>query len=97
MSITDPDLKARWFAMPTHRELAEIVGFSPSEARQPESIELGDAELGLLRDLAAGSVVADHGEGPGGSDAMEELLAKLGVASESEAIEYAIKAGVTWQ
>ncbi|MEX0863903.1 MAG: AAA family ATPase [Acidimicrobiia bacterium] len=97
MSIADPDLKARWFGIPTHRELAEIVGFEPSEAPQSEGIELGEAELGLLRDLAAGSAVADHGEGPGGSDAVEELLAKLGVTSETEAIEYAIKAGVTWQ
>jgi hypothetical protein len=90
MLIVDPDLKARWFGLPTHRELAEIVGFEYSRAIEPEgAVELGDAELGLLRDLASGSVTANRD--------VEELLAKLGVASESAAIEYAIKTGVTWQ
>jgi hypothetical protein len=97
MLIADPDLKARWFGLPTHRELAEIVGFEYSRAIEPEeNVELGEAELGLLRDLASGTVTANRLGGPGSAD-VEELLAKLGVASESEAIEYAIKAGVTWQ
>ena len=97
MLIADPDLKARWFGLPTHRELAEIVGFEYSRAIEPEeNVELGEAELGLLRDLASGTVTANPLGGPGSSD-VEELLVKLGVASESEAIEYAIKAGVTWQ
>jgi tetratricopeptide (TPR) repeat protein len=90
MSINDADFKAKWFAMPMHRELAEIVGFEPSEAWQPVGGELSDDDLGLLRDLASG-------ERAGGSDQVGQLLAKLGVASETEAIEYAIKAGVTWQ
>jgi len=100
MSINDPDLKARWFEFPAHRELAEIVGFEPSQAWQAEEgSELSEAELGLLRDLASGTVAVgeEAGEGNGGSDEVDELLAKLGVASRSEAIEYAIKAGVTWQ
>jgi tetratricopeptide (TPR) repeat protein len=95
MSIADPDFKAKWFGLPTHRELAQIVGFEPSQASQPEdSIELGEDELGLLRDLASGSVGAGAS---GSSGEMRELLSKLGVASETEAIEYAIKTGVTWQ
>ncbi|HEX5696068.1 MAG TPA: hypothetical protein VFZ15_06755, partial [Acidimicrobiia bacterium] len=84
--------------MPTHRELAEIVGFEPSPASGPgDRVELGEAELGLLRDLASGSVTADRPDAPGSSAEVKELLAKLGVASETEAIEYAIKSGVTWQ
>jgi tetratricopeptide (TPR) repeat protein len=96
--IADPDLKAKWFGLPTHRELAAIVGFDPSEESQPEdSVELGQDELALLRDLASGAVGGDRVGGPPGSSEVEELLAKLGVASETEAIEYAIKTGVTWQ
>jgi hypothetical protein len=95
MLITDPDLKARWFGLPTHRELAEIVGFEPSEAGEPEdTVELGEADLALLRDLASGSVASDR---PGSSGDVDELLVRLGVASATEAIEYAIKTGVTWQ
>jgi tetratricopeptide (TPR) repeat protein len=98
MSIADPELKARWFGLPTHRELAEIVGFEPSQGGQPEdTVELGEDDLELLRELASGSTTDDRPGGPGGPGDVEELLAKLGVASQSEAIEYAIKAGVTWQ
>jgi hypothetical protein len=103
MSMTDPDIKAKWFDLPTHRELAEIVGFDPSQAWQPneiDGVELSDKELGLLGDLASGSVTAGQasgGQAAAGSDDVGQLLAKLGVASESEAIEYAIKTGVTWQ
>ncbi len=93
MSISDPDLKARWFAQPPIRELAGIVGFESSAARESEGMELDDEELGLLRDMASGSL-ADRDTGP---DEVDVLLAKLGVASEAEALEYAIKAGVTWQ
>ncbi|HLF61448.1 MAG TPA: AAA family ATPase [Acidimicrobiia bacterium] len=92
MSITDPEIKTGWFGVPTHRELAEMVGFDPSQAWQPDEIEgidLNDKELELLGDLASG--------GQTGSDDVSQLLAKLGVASEAEAIGYAIKAGVTWQ
>jgi hypothetical protein len=93
MSISDPDLKARWFALPLSRELAEIVGFEASGAGASDAIELNDYELGLLRDMASGSL-ADRDAGPAEVDA---LLAKLGVASQTGALEYAIKAGVTWQ
>jgi len=31
------------------------------------------------------------------STGVDDLLAKLGVTTENEAIQYAIKAGVTWQ
>jgi hypothetical protein len=98
MSIADPDLKARWFGLRTHRELAEIVGFEPSPASQPEDrVELGEEDLELLRELASGSAADDRLGGADGPGDVEELLTKLGVASQSEAIEYAIKAGVTWQ
>ena len=48
-----------------------------------------EADLALLRELASGS--SDR------SPEVDDLLARLGVATENEAIEYAIKAGVTWQ
>jgi len=48
-----------------------------------------EADLALLREMASGS--SDRSTG------VEGLLAKLGVATENEAIQYAIKAGVTWQ
>ena len=56
MSISDPDLKARWFALPPIRELAEIVGFESSTPGESDSIVLDNDELGLLRDMAAGSL-----------------------------------------
>jgi class 3 adenylate cyclase len=93
MSISDPDLKARWFAQPPIGELAGIVGFEPSGPGESEGMELDDDELALLRDMASGSL-SDRDSGPGEVDV---LLDKLGVASEAEALEYAIKTGVTWQ
>jgi class 3 adenylate cyclase len=92
MSISDPDLKARWFAMPPIRELAEIVGFEASTPGESDSIVLDNDELGLLRDMAAGSLARESG-----SDDVDVLLAKLGVGSPAEALEFAIKTGVTWQ
>jgi hypothetical protein len=41
-----------------------------------------------LRGLVSGTV--------GGDDGVADLLAKLGVATENEAIQHAIRAGVTW-
>jgi hypothetical protein len=52
---------------------------------------LTDEDLVLLRDMASGSLAPQE---TGGVDV---LLAKLGVASQAEALEYAIKAGVSWQ
>jgi hypothetical protein len=91
MSISDPDFKLRWFALPMVRELAEIVGYESSTAEESESTELTDEDLVLLRDMASGSLAPQE---TGGVDV---LLAKLGVASQAEALEYAIKAGVSWQ
>ena len=94
MSMTDPDIKARWFDLPTNRELTEIVGFDPAQSwvsDEIEGVELTDEELGLLGNLASG------GQPSAGPEEVSRLLAKLGVGSQTEAIEYAIKAGVTWQ
>jgi tetratricopeptide (TPR) repeat protein len=90
MTISDPLTRARWFDLPKHRELAEIVGFDPSVAwdGDPGGVDLTGDELALLRDLASGTRT--------GSDDVGSLLAKLGVDTETEAIEAAIKAGVTW-
>ena len=93
VSFSDPDLKARWFALPLGRELAEIVGFEVSGSGEPEGIKFDRDELGLLREMAMGSLATrDAGEGQ-----VEELLTKLGVASQTQALEFAIKAGVAWQ
>lgn len=100
MSMDDQEIKAKWFAMPIQREVAEIVGFDPAQSveSEEEPSQLSDDEQGLLRDLASGKVGVRSGSGPpAGSDQVAELLSKLGVDSESEAIEYAIKTGVTWR
>jgi hypothetical protein len=90
MTISDPETRSRWFGQPRQRELAEIVGFDPSSAwtGEPGGVDLTEDELALLRDLASGT--------RSGSDEVGSLLAKLGVDTETEAIEAAIKAGVTW-
>jgi hypothetical protein len=97
MTMGDPDLKEKWFTNPIHREVAEIVGFDPSsslDADESAGPTLTDGDLELLRELASGSVES-AGEKTHGM--VEDLLAKLGVGTENEAIQYAIKSGVTWQ
>jgi hypothetical protein len=100
MAMGDPELRNKWFAIPMHQQLSEIVGFNPTEvvaAGEKEGPQLTEEDLGLLRDLAAGSVEVRAGQRTTGSAQVSDLLAKLGVQSENEAIEYAIRAGVTWQ
>ena len=94
MSISDPEFKARWFALPLVRELVEIVGYkSSTPPEESESTELNDDDLALLRDIASGSLAPQET----GSGEVDVLLTKLGVASPAEALEYAIKTGVSWQ
>jgi tetratricopeptide (TPR) repeat protein len=95
-SMGDAELREKWFANPIPRQLAEIVGFDPAQAHEAhgEEIEFTEEDLELLRAVTAGTAGARAGDGPGPVD---DLLAKLGVATENEAIEYAIRAGVTWQ
>ncbi len=94
MNMVDPETRAKWFAVETHRELAQLAGFELSES--PESIpgrtDLDEHELALLREITSG---ADERQADEAS--VSALLAKLGVESEIEAIEYAIKAGVQWR
>jgi len=103
MSMTDPEIRAKWLDVPIHRELAEIVGFDPSQVLEPgelEAVDLSHSDLELLRGLASGSVTAAAGSAERtGEDPNEvsRLLAKMGVATQNEAIEFAIKAGVTWR
>jgi class 3 adenylate cyclase/tetratricopeptide (TPR) repeat protein len=94
MVLGDPETKKGWFAIPMHREIAEIVGFDPSEGWEwpTGQIQLSEPDLDLLRELASGSAAASEAEAE-----VDELLAKLGVASPTEAIEFAIRSGVTWQ
>lgn len=103
MSISDPEIKAMWFGFPAHRELAEIVGFEAPESWQEsevDGVDLSDDDLGLLRELASGFAGARRSTGNthiADDENTEALLAKLGVESVTEAMEFAIKAGVTWQ
>jgi hypothetical protein len=96
MSMADPILRDKWFANPIQREVSEIVDFDPSKVddASQETFEFTDADLELLRAVTSGRADQATTED---SSPIGELFAKLGVTSESEAIEYAIKAGVTWQ
>jgi predicted ATPase/class 3 adenylate cyclase len=92
MSLGDPELRDKWFATPMIAEISRIVGFDPAESLATDEEggpQLTAEDLALLRELASGS--SDR------SPEVDDLLARLGVATENEAIEYAIKAGVTWQ
>ncbi len=92
MSLGDPELRDKWFATPMIAEVSRIVGFDPAESLATDEEggpQLTEEDLALLRELASGS--SDR------SPEVDDLLARLGVATENEAIEYAIKAGVTWQ
>lgn len=95
MSMSDPEIRRQWFANPVQSDLARIVGFDPMtlEDAVSEPIPLDEEELELLRALASGSV-GPQTDAPG---RVNDLLSKLGVDSENEAIQYAIKAGVSWQ
>jgi predicted ATPase/class 3 adenylate cyclase len=92
MAMAEPDIRSKWFANPIVREVGEIVGFDPDAslgtAELPGSA-LSEDDLNLLRELASGSAADRSG--------VDDLLAKLGVESENEAIQYAIKTGVTWR
>lgn len=94
MSMTNPDTKAKWFSVSAHKELAAVVGFDLDAGFEvgESRAALEDGELDLLRQITSGS-----GEGPQDENAVAALLAKLDVSSQTEAIEYAIKAGITWQ
>jgi len=93
MNMVDPEIKTKWFGVASHRELAELVGFQISEFGMGDgAADLAEPEVALLRAITSGSADNDATE-----DEIDALLSKLGVASETEAIEYAIKAGVTWQ
>ena len=93
MTMVNPEIRAKWFAVDAHRELAELAGFEVSAFGSSDTaVGLADQEVALLRAITSGSV--DH---RATEDEVSALLTKLGVASETEAIEYAIKAGVTWQ
>jgi hypothetical protein len=95
-SLGDPELRDKWFASPMVGEVARIVGFDPATslaAEEPQGAELSEDELATLRELAFGAG-GSRGLDPG---AVDELLAKIGVATTVEAIQYAIQAGVTWR
>ncbi|MGA7227021.1 MAG: hypothetical protein WBZ45_02280, partial [Acidimicrobiia bacterium] len=100
-SIADPEIRAKWFDQPIPKELAELVGFESSQASdadQGRGVDLSETELGILRDLASGPTGSDKLPAEVAvKEDLEHLFEKLGVASQTEAIEYAIKAGVTWQ
>jgi hypothetical protein len=94
MTMVDPGIRAKWFAVAIHRELAQLAGFELPEAfgSSEELTDLDEHELALLREITSGTREANSGE-----DEVSGLLEKLGVGSESAAIEYAIKAGIQWR
>jgi tetratricopeptide (TPR) repeat protein len=95
-ALGDPEIRDKWFATPMIGEVARIVGFDPATslaAEEPPGAELTEGELATLRELAFGAG-GSRGLDPG---AVDELLAKIGVATTVEAIQYAIQAGVTWR
>ncbi|HET9258854.1 MAG TPA: AAA family ATPase [Acidimicrobiia bacterium] len=96
MSMADPTVRDKWFASQIKHEMAEIVGFDPSQVDQiaGDEIEFTEEDLELLRAVTSGTAPASGGDAP---NPVDDLLTKLGVASPGEAIEYAIKSGVTWQ
>ena len=96
MYMADPTSRDKWFANPIQREVAEIVGFDPTQVDRvaDDDIEFTEEDLELLRAVTSGTAPPSGGDTPSPVDG---LLAKLGVASPGEAIEYAIKSGVTWQ
>jgi class 3 adenylate cyclase/tetratricopeptide (TPR) repeat protein len=100
MAISDPDIKSRWFDVPLRRELTEIVGFELPESWEVEGLDdlqIDDDDLNVLRDIASGAASGDGASEADGEEAVSRLFTKLGVESDGEAIQFAIKAGVTWQ
>jgi class 3 adenylate cyclase/predicted ATPase len=94
MNMVDPETRAKWFAVETHRELAQLAGFELSESlgSVQGSTDLDEPELALFREMISGAEDRKADE-----SAITALLAKLGVDSKTEAIEYAIKAGIQWR
>lgn len=94
MNINDPEIRSKWFGVEAHRELAQLAGFELPEylGSGPEPAELGEHELALLREITSGTYETPHDQ-----KEVTDLLSKLGVDSETEAIEYAIKAGIRWR
>ncbi len=94
MNIIDPEIRSKWFGVEAHRELAQLAGFELPDylGSDEEPADLDDHELALLREITSGSNETQHDQ-----TEVTDLLSKLGVDSETEAIEYAIKAGIRWR
>lgn len=94
MNIVDPEIRSKWFSVEAHRELAQLAGFELPDylGSDEEPADLDEHELALLREITSGSNETQHDQ-----TEVTDLLSKLGVDSETEAIEYAIKAGIRWQ
>lgn len=94
MNIIDPEIRSKWFGVEAHRELAQLAGFELPEylGSSPEPADLDEHELALLREITSGTHETEHDERE-----VNDLLTKLGVDAETEAIEYAIKAGIRWR
>jgi hypothetical protein len=94
MNMSDPKIRQNWFDVSAHSELAKLAGFEAGEGFAGDSVtvELSDEEMRTLRSITSGvddPLVA--------TSEVDDLLTMLGVGSETEAIQYAIKAGITWQ
>jgi hypothetical protein len=82
MNMVDPEIRAKWFGVETHRQLAKLAGFELSEdvGSGGTPADLDDHELALLREITSGSPEAEENE-----EEVTGLLTKLGVGSEIEA------------
>jgi hypothetical protein len=91
MSMGDTDLRRAWFANPMVSDMSSIVGFEPDSVSAPpaDGLTLTPEEQAVLRDLAEGGVSEPS--------LVDDLLTKLGVETPNQAIEYAIRSGVSWQ
>ncbi|HEX6302343.1 MAG TPA: AAA family ATPase [Acidimicrobiia bacterium] len=94
MNIIDPEIRSKWFGVEAHRELAQLAGFELPDylGSSQEPADLDEHELALLREITSRSYETKHDQ-----TEVTDLLSKLGVDSETEAIEYAIKAGIRWR
>ncbi len=94
MNMTDREIRSRWLDVPSQRELCQLVGFSLDEDLEDveKTTDLTERERSVLRGMTLGAADNEVSR-----EEISDLLAKLGVQSETEAIEHAIRAGVTWQ
>lgn len=101
-SSLDNEMMARWFAVPLHRQLAEMSGYERPVERSvtdlPEGLDSQDFEI--LRLLGTGDTDQEIARRIGSDDEtvkrkVAALVDTLGVSDRTEATRYAVQAGIT--